>query len=141
MTRLTGTQQMLDGTGCTLDELTDAAIALLREHEPEDGYYGCFSGGKDSVVIKELARLAGVRCDWYYNVTTADPPELTQFIKQVHPDVVWQRSRKPGTIFQQMITRGYPSRVSRWCCAVFKEIAALAENSGTVAARVSAVVG
>jgi hypothetical protein len=87
-------QQMLSHTGCTLSELADAAIALLREHEPPEGYYGCFSGGKDSVVIKELARIAGVRVDWNYNVTTADPPELTRFIKEHHPDVAWNRSKR-----------------------------------------------
>jgi phosphoadenosine phosphosulfate reductase len=115
-------QQMLSHTGCTLSELADAAIALLREHEPPEGYYGCFSGGKDSVVIKELARIAGVRVDWNYNVTTADPPELTRFIKEHHPDVAWNRSKNAtGSIFKEMVKRGHPTRRFRWCCAIYKE--------------------
>jgi hypothetical protein len=32
--------------------MIDEAVKLLQEHEPENGYIGCFSGGKDSVVIK-----------------------------------------------------------------------------------------
>ena len=55
-----------------LPALVERACALLRLHQPEGDYYGAFSGGKDSCVIKELARLAGVRVTWHYNVTTID---------------------------------------------------------------------
>jgi len=115
---------MIQGTlelpGYTLPEMVERSIALLREHEPPDGYYGCFSGGKDSVVIKELARLAGVRVVWHYNVTTIDPPELVRFIKREHPDVVWNRS-KHGNFFKRMERKGFPTRRARWCCAEYKE--------------------
>lgn len=122
MNNMTGLQSGLPGTGCSLDELTYRAVSLLRKHEPEEGYYGCFSGGKDSCVIKELARLAGVQCDWHYNVTTADSPELTRWIKDRHADVVWERSRKAsGSIFKEMAKRGYPTRRVRWCCSIYKE--------------------
>jgi len=33
------------------------AIVRLKEFEPEEGYYLAFSGGKDSVVIKQLMTL------------------------------------------------------------------------------------
>jgi 3'-phosphoadenosine 5'-phosphosulfate sulfotransferase (PAPS reductase)/FAD synthetase len=38
-----------------VEVLTEQAIARLRKHEPEDGYYLAFSGGKDSMVIYDLA--------------------------------------------------------------------------------------
>ena len=42
----------------TVDKVADA-IKLLREHEPPEGYYLCFSGGKDSVVIHSLVQRGG----------------------------------------------------------------------------------
>lgn len=36
------------------------AVDRLRAFEPKEGYYLCFSGGKDSSVIKALADMAGV---------------------------------------------------------------------------------
>jgi phosphoadenosine phosphosulfate reductase len=97
----------------------DEALLLLKEHEPPGGYYGCFSGGKDSVVIEHLAKQAGVLVDWHYNVTTADPPELTRFIKKTYPHVHWERQK--NTIFTEVLRRGIPTRRIRWCCSVFKE--------------------
>jgi phosphoadenosine phosphosulfate reductase len=34
------------------------AIELIKHYEPPEGYYLAFSGGKDSCVIKELAKMA-----------------------------------------------------------------------------------
>ena len=63
------------------------SIKRLKEFEPKEGYYLAFSGGKDSIVIKKLAEIAGVRFDSHYNNTTIDPPELIYFIRKFHPDV------------------------------------------------------
>lgn len=101
-----------------LADLTEHAIALLQSHEPEDGYYGGFSGGKDSCVIKELARLAEVRVEWHYHLGI-DPPELVNFIREHHPDVIRDRPKK--SIFREVERRGLPWRNARWCCAIIKE--------------------
>jgi len=117
------TEQMkLDRCGVTLDELERAAVLCLQTFAPTDApYYGCFSGGKDSVVIKELARRSGVAVDWHYNVTTIDPPELCKFIKREHPDVSWEHSPH-GNFFSRMSTvKGFPTRRNRWCCEEYKE--------------------
>lgn len=104
-----------------LPALIDQSIAMLRANEPPDApYWGAFSGGKDSVVIKELARLSGVRVQWHYNVTTIDPPELVRFIKQHHADVEWVKS-KHGNFFHRMVEKGFPTRINRWCCEEYKE--------------------
>lgn len=104
-----------------LPALIERSIALLREHEPLGvGYYGAFSGGKDSCVIKELAQLAGVKVTWHYNQTTIDPPELVRFLREHHPDVVWERP-KHGNFFHRMEQKGFPTRVQRWCCEEYKE--------------------
>ena len=47
-----------------------------------EGYYLCFSGGKDSQVIYALAKMAGVKFQAYYNITTVDQPELVHFIRK-----------------------------------------------------------
>lgn len=99
-------------------------LQLCEENALEaspDGYYLCFSGGKDSCVIKELAKMAGVKFTSHYSVTTIDPPELVRFIKREHPDVIWQRKvKEPLPLY--MAKKGFPpTRMARWCCEIYKE--------------------
>lgn len=103
-----------------LPRLIEDSIFLLREHEPPEGYYGSFSGGKDSIVIKQLALEASVKATWWYNKTTLDPPELVQYIKRHHPDVNFVRP-KNGNFFRRMEDKGFPLRQRRWCCSEYKE--------------------
>lgn len=42
----------------------EQAIYRLKKFEPAEGYHLAFSGGKDSVTIKALADMAGVKCTW-----------------------------------------------------------------------------
>jgi phosphoadenosine phosphosulfate reductase len=105
--------------GLSLVDRMDTAVARIQAYKPQEPYWGCFSGGKDSVVIKALAKLAGVPVDWHYNVTTIDPPELVRFIKRHHPDVTMERPKR--NFFKAMVTRGIPTRRVRWCCEEFKE--------------------
>lgn len=102
--------------------LVQRACTLLIVHQPKDKpYIGAFSGGKDSVVIKHLALLAGVNVEWHYRVTTIDPPELVAYIREHHPDVIFDRPRKGG-MFRRIREKGeIPSRRCRWCCREFKE--------------------
>jgi len=96
------------------------AINKLKEFEPPEGYYLAFSGGKDSVVIYDLAVKAGVKFDAHYNITTVDPPELVRFIKQKYPDV--QRDKPKKTMWQLIIENGTPpTRLMRYCCKYLKE--------------------
>jgi len=81
------------------------AIFLLRKNEPKDGYYGGFSGGKDSCVIKHLAKRAGVQVEWHYHMSI-DPPELVLFVREKHPDVIVDRPEMQ--IFKEVEKRGMP---------------------------------
>ena len=106
-------QLALPSSGYELQDLVDRSLVLLREHEPEGGYYGCFSGGKDSLAIKHLAGMAGVRVSWHYNVTTIDPPELVRYIRREHPEVAWEWPPH-GNFFVRMERKGIPTRRARW---------------------------
>ena len=44
-------------------DLEKTAIDLLRQYEPEEGYYLANSGGKDSGVLRHLAIKSGVKFD------------------------------------------------------------------------------
>ena len=103
------------------------AIDTIRFFEPKDGsgYYLAFSGGKDSVCVKALADMAGVKYEAHYNVTSVDPPELVRFIK-TFPDVVFDhpvdKDGKPQTMWSLIRKKKYPpTRLARYCCAALKE--------------------
>lgn len=104
----------------------DKAIMRLQTYEPPEGYFLCFSGGKDSSVIKALADMAKVKYDAHYHVTSVDPPELVRFIKEMHPDVIFDYPRdKNGNrvTMWNLIPRKKmpPTRIIRYCCQVLKE--------------------
>ena len=49
-----------------------------------------------------------------------DPPELLQFIKKYHKDVI--REEPEISMFQLIIKKGFPpTRVCRYCCQEYKE--------------------
>jgi phosphoadenosine phosphosulfate reductase len=104
----------------------EKAIKRLQLYEPPEGYYLCFSGGKDSVVIKALADMAGVKYDAHYNVTSVDPPELVRFIKREYPEVEFEyhydKNGKRITMWSLIASKQMPpTRFTRYCCAYLKE--------------------
>ena len=102
------------------------AIERLQMFEPKDeGYYLAFSGGKDSVVIKALADMAGVKYDAHYNLTSVDPPELVKFIKtfdDVQVGIPRDKEGKRITMWNLIVKIGIPpTRIMRYCCQYLKE--------------------
>lgn len=101
--------------------LTEQAIARFREHEPPEGYYLAFSGGKDSIVIYDLAVRSGVKFDAHFQQTTVDPPEVLRFIREHYPDVAWTKPKR--SMFQMIVDHGTPpTRIIRYCCSELKEL-------------------
>lgn len=104
----------------------ETAIERIRTFEPKEGYYLAFSGGKDSIVCKELLNMAGVKYDAHYNNTTVDPKELIYYIREHHKDVKIENAvDKEGKriTMWNLIPRKLmpPTRMVRYCCDYFKE--------------------
>ena len=108
-------------------DMVEVAIERLKAFEPKEGYFLAFSGGKDSVTVKALADMAGVKYDAHYIVTSVDPPELVRFVKtfpEVHFDFPVDDNGRVKTMWN-IIGEGHnsmpPTRVVRYCCAELKE--------------------
>lgn len=104
----------------------EMAIERFKMFEPPEGYYLAFSGGKDSQTIYELAKMAGVKFDAHYSVTSVDPPELVRFIKtaypEVHIDIPHDSNGKPITMWNLIPRKSMPpTRIVRYCCSILKE--------------------
>lgn len=103
-----------------LQDRIDESVEILRMYEPPDGYFLAFSGGKDSVVLYAIAQLAGIKFDAHYHITTADPPELVQFIRKAYPTVSMDRpTRTMWEIIPPKLMP--PTRLVRYCCELLKE--------------------
>lgn len=71
----------------TLKEKEKRAIEVLQSFEPKDEpYHLCYSGGKDSDVIRILAQLANVKHELHHNLTSVDAPETVRYVKSI-PDM------------------------------------------------------
>lgn len=100
-----------------LQKKVDFAIKLLQSI-PQDGDIEiCYSGGKDSDVILELAKMAGIPYRAIYKSTTIDPTGTIAHAKEMGAEVV----RPKMTFFQLVSKRGFPSRFARFCCSELKE--------------------
>ena len=98
----------------------DTAVKLLKLYEPVNGYFVADSGGKDSSVMRDLCKRAKVKAQYHYNITTVDPPELTRFIHEHHPETKWLRPLL--TMRQAIIKKRFPpTRIARFCCQYLKE--------------------
>jgi len=92
---------MIDLWGVDHDHIK-YSIELLKEHEPPEGYYLAFSGGKDSIVCYHLCKQAEVKFDAHYRRAMEPLPKKT----------MWQLIRDNGIP---------PLRTLKYCCHFLKE--------------------
>lgn len=95
------------------------AIDFLRSMERDKPLNLGFSGGKDSVVILDLAERSGIKYNAIYANTTVDPPGTISFIKKNYPQVQIVHPKK--SFFKLIEEKGFPSRLRRFCCEELKE--------------------
>lgn len=104
----------------TLSSLVDEAITVMREYEPAEGYFLAFSGGKDSVVLYDLAVKAGVKFTAFYNNTMVDPPQLRRFILTNYPTVVMLPPKK--SFWRLVEENGIPTFRRKFCSRYLKDL-------------------
>lgn len=102
------------------------AIERLKAFEPEtEPYYLCYSGGKDSDVIRILAILAGVKHEIHHNLTSVDAPETVYYVKSIPNVVIDVPHDKDGnrvSMWSLIVNKGLPpTRIMRYCCSELKE--------------------
>lgn len=83
-----------------------------------------YSGGKDSDVILELAKIAGIPYRAIYKNTTIDPPGTIKHAKEIGAEIIQPRR----TFFQIIQEKGIPNRRRRFCCSELKEYAITTRN-------------
>lgn len=112
-------------TGCAkkmnkeLEKKVGQAVKLLQvcykaAGEPLEVAY---SGGKDSDVILELAKMSEIEYRAVYKNTTIDPPGTIKHVKENGVEI----RRPKESFFSLMSKKGFPSRTRRFCCSVLKE--------------------
>ena len=101
-----------------LQKKVNFAIKLLRSIPQDKGDIElCYSGGKDSDVILELAKMAEIPFRAIYKSTTIDPPGTIAHCKENGVEIV----RPKKSFFQLIREKGMPSRFIRHCCSALKE--------------------
>lgn len=109
-----------------LKEKVSESIILLHKAEqvayglnPRDGFYLGFSGGKDSVALLQIAKLAGIHFKAVHNLTGIDSPVTIHFIQDYFPEVVIHH---PKENYLQLVEKyGLPQMNKRYCCRLLKE--------------------
>lgn len=102
-----------------LKKKTDRAIRLLQSIPPHNGepIEIAYSGGKDSDVILELAKMAGIQYKAIYKCTTIDPPGTIKHCKENGVEII-----RPKKTFAELLAhKGMPNQFYRFCCNALKE--------------------
>ena len=96
----------------------DRAIRLIRSAGADGSVVGvAYSGGKDSDVVLELTRMAGINHHAVYYSTTIDPPGTIKHVQENGAEI----RRPEKTFFQLIAENGMPNRFQRSCCRLLKE--------------------
>lgn len=105
-----------------LKKKVDQAIKLLKSAGKMAKEHGqpleiAYSGGKDSDVILELAKMAGIEYRAIYKNTTIDPPGTIAHARAMGVEVM-----QPAQSFREIMEKkGMPNRWRRFCCGILKE--------------------
>lgn len=102
----------------SLQRKVDFAIKLLRSIPTDSGAIEVsYSGGKDSDVILELAKMAGINFWAIYKNTSIDPPGTIAHCKSKGVEIM-----KPAINFFDLVKKkGCPTMRARFCCEFLKE--------------------
>ena len=95
----------------------ERAIRLIQSIPQDSPIELCYSTGKDSDVILELAKMSGIPFKAIYKNTTCDRFGSIRHAREMGVEI-----RQPKKNLLQLIEEhGWPSRWGRFCCAYLKE--------------------
>ena len=104
----------------SLQKKIEQSIRLLQQVQkahPDEVIEIAYSGGKDSDVILQLAKEAGIRYEAIYKNTTIDPPGTIRHAQEMGATII-----RPKRTFAELIQKkGAPTRFARFCCSELKE--------------------
>lgn len=104
----------------SLQKKIEQSIRLLKQVQkahPDDVIEIAYSGGKDSDVILQLAKEAGIHYEAIYKNTTIDPPGTIRHAQDMGATII-----RPKHTFAELIqSAGLPTRFQRFCCKELKE--------------------
>lgn len=112
----------LDGT---VNKVDNAIKRIQLAYLSEEPLYVCYSGGKDSKVIRHLMGMSGVPYELHYNLTTVDIPSVVREIMD-DKEVIVEKARYANgtqkTMWNLIVKKHIPPlRQCRYCCAELKE--------------------
>lgn len=107
--------------------------AEMSEHYYKKPLLVCYSGGKDSDVLLDIAKRANISFEVMHSLTTVDAPPTVQHIKAVFKELQesgikaeikkpTDKDGNPVSMWRLIPARKMPpTRRVRYCCAVLKE--------------------
>ena len=115
-------EHRLDGD---INKVKTAIKRIQLANLSEEPLYVCYSGGKDSKVIRHLMGMSGVPYELHYNLTTVDIPSVVREIlddKEVIVDKARFADGTQKTMWNLIVKKHMPpTRICRYCCAELKE--------------------
>lgn len=115
-------EHRLDGD---INKVETAIRRIQLANLSEEPLYVCYSGGKDSKVIRRLMEMSGVPHELHYNLTTVDIPSVVREIlddKEVIVDKARYANGTQKTMWNLIVKKHMPpTRICRYCCAELKE--------------------
>lgn len=112
----------LDGT---VNKVENAIKRIQLANLSKEPLYVCYSGGKDSKVIRHLMGMSGVPHELHYNLTTVDIPSVVREIMDDKEVIVEKARYSDGTqkTMWNLIVKKHmpPTRICRYCCSELKE--------------------
>lgn len=122
-----------------LDEMEQEAIGRIQKFAKISELMGYdvsvgFSGGKDSLVVYDLCKRAGIDCRFFFNHSLEDLKTL-QYIRNNFPDVTWRRTEKG--FFEYLIkNKGFlPTPQIAWCCETYKHNPKFVDDAAVLGVR------
>ena len=102
-----------------LEKKVRQSVSLIQKAVGDKVVQVAYSGGKDSDVILELTKMAGVKYRAIYKNTTIDPVGTVKHCKEKGCEIV--RPKNGITFFKLVEKKGFPNRFRRFCCEHLKE--------------------